>query len=72
MNLQSESVAQAGNDSDELDCQCSSAVTAPEINNSTWGSSDNWMVLSISGDKPVPRFNVIDCSLILLNFFLLD
>ncbi|XP_037496326.1 acyl-CoA-binding domain-containing protein 5 isoform X2 [Jatropha curcas] len=40
---------------DELDCQCSSAP--PEINSSTSGSSENWMVLSVSGEKPMPRFN---------------
>lgn len=45
--------------SDELDCQCSSL--APEGGNSTTGSSDNWMVLSIAGDKPTPRFNVKLC-----------
>ncbi|XP_028781443.1 acyl-CoA-binding domain-containing protein 6-like [Neltuma alba] len=41
--------------SDELDCQCSSS-SAPEISTSTTlGSSENWMVLSITGDKPAPR-----------------
>ncbi|XP_065863587.1 acyl-CoA-binding domain-containing protein 6 [Euphorbia lathyris] len=40
---------------DELDCDCSSAQ--PEINNSTSVNSENWMVLSISGDKPAPRSN---------------
>ncbi|PPR92244.1 hypothetical protein GOBAR_AA28412 [Gossypium barbadense] len=29
--------------------------TAPEINSS--GNSENWMVLSVAGEKPVPRFN---------------
>lgn len=46
----------ASSNSDELDGQCPSAV--PEISNSATGSSENWMVLSISGDKPTPRFNV--------------
>uniref|UniRef100_A0A2P2LZ11 Acyl-CoA binding protein n=1 Tax=Rhizophora mucronata TaxID=61149 RepID=A0A2P2LZ11_RHIMU len=41
--------------SDDLDCQCSSGV--PEIHGSSSGNSDNWMVLSIAGDKPLPRFN---------------
>lgn len=54
--LQNECAAHANSHSDELDCQCSSA--APEISNSSIGSSENWMVLSISGDKPTPRFNV--------------
>lgn len=41
--------------SDELNCQASSG--APELNNCTSGNSENWMVLSVSGDKPAPRFN---------------
>ncbi|GMH29297.1 hypothetical protein Nepgr_031140 [Nepenthes gracilis] len=41
--------------SDDPDCQCSSA--APDINSCTSGSSESWMVLSIAGDKPTPRFN---------------
>lgn len=40
--------------SDELNCETSSG--APELN-STSGSSENWMVLSVTGDKPAPRFN---------------
>ncbi|CAK8530935.1 unnamed protein product [Lathyrus sativus] len=40
--------------SEDIDCQISS--TAPEvISNCASGSSENWMVLSIAGDKPVPR-----------------
>ncbi|KAE9455259.1 hypothetical protein C3L33_12851, partial [Rhododendron williamsianum] len=39
----------------ELNGQCPSA--APELNNYTSGNSENWMVLSIAGDKPTPRFN---------------
>ncbi|XP_058764916.1 acyl-CoA-binding domain-containing protein 6-like [Vicia villosa] len=39
--------------SEEIDYQVSS--TAPEISNCASGSSENWMVLSIAGDKPVPR-----------------
>ncbi|XP_050373154.1 acyl-CoA-binding domain-containing protein 6 [Argentina anserina] len=50
-----DSDAPASSPSDELDCQC--PFSAPEISNSTMGSSENWMVLSISGDKPTPRFN---------------
>ncbi|GLT53442.1 hypothetical protein SLA2020_267120 [Shorea laevis] len=51
----SECAAPAASLSDELDCHCSSAV--PEIRTSTSGKSENWMVLSISGDKPTARFN---------------
>ncbi|PON80298.1 BTB-kelch protein [Parasponia andersonii] len=51
----SETAAPASGHSDELDGQCSSA--APVGGSSTVGSSENWMVLSISGDKPTPRFN---------------
>ncbi|KAE8076726.1 hypothetical protein FH972_015358 [Carpinus fangiana] len=51
----SECAAPAVSLSDELDCQCSSA--APEIRSSTLGKSENWMVLSIAGDKPTARFN---------------
>ncbi|KAK3189787.1 hypothetical protein Dsin_029348 [Dipteronia sinensis] len=52
---QSESVAPPNSHSDEHDCQFSFAV--PEISNSTSANSENWMVLSIAGDKPAPRFN---------------
>ncbi|GAV73151.1 Kelch_2 domain-containing protein/Kelch_4 domain-containing protein [Cephalotus follicularis] len=54
-NSNSESVATAIGHSDELDRQCSSA--APETGNCARGNKENWMVLSISGDKPTPRFN---------------
>lgn len=54
--LQNDGVAPANNLSDDPDCNCSS--TAPEIANSTSGNSESWMVLSIAGDKPTPRFNV--------------
>ncbi|CAA0841703.1 Galactose oxidase/kelch repeat superfamily protein [Striga hermonthica] len=47
--------AAASAESDELICHSSS--TAPELNSCTSGSSENWMVLSISGEKPTPRFN---------------
>ncbi|GER55930.1 galactose oxidase/kelch repeat superfamily protein [Striga asiatica] len=47
--------AAASAESDELNCHSSS--TAPELNSCTSGSSENWMVLSISGEKPTPRFN---------------
>ncbi|KAF7837858.1 acyl-CoA-binding domain-containing protein 4 [Senna tora] len=50
-----EGVAAASSHSDKLDCQCSSAV--PEISTCTTGNSENWMVLSIAGDKPIPRSN---------------
>ncbi|XP_031396498.1 acyl-CoA-binding domain-containing protein 6 [Punica granatum] len=47
--------AQHGTDHpNEPDCQ---SPPGPEINGCTSGSSENWMVLSISGDKPAPRFN---------------
>ncbi|GMJ14066.1 hypothetical protein like AT5G18590 [Hibiscus trionum] len=48
-----ESALPAGSHSDEFDSQGPS--TAPEINSS--GNSENWMVLSVAGEKPVPRFN---------------
>ncbi|KAE8668034.1 hypothetical protein F3Y22_tig00112349pilonHSYRG00105 [Hibiscus syriacus] len=48
-----ESALPAGSHSDEFDSQVPS--TAPEINSS--GNSENWMVLSVAGEKPVPRFN---------------
>ncbi|XP_047317143.1 acyl-CoA-binding domain-containing protein 4 isoform X2 [Impatiens glandulifera] len=36
----------------------SQSSTAPtELSNGALSSSDNWMVLSTSGDKPTPRFN---------------
>ncbi|XP_050220345.1 acyl-CoA-binding domain-containing protein 4 isoform X2 [Mercurialis annua] len=55
-NSNSEGVAATTSISDELDCPCSSAP--PEVNSSTTSAnSENWMVLSISGDKPAPRFN---------------
>ncbi|KAL4642835.1 hypothetical protein ACB092_02G048700 [Castanea dentata] len=43
--------------SDELNRQCSSSAAAPEISNCASGSLENWMVLSIAGEKPTPRFN---------------
>lgn len=52
---QGEGVASKTNEPDELNFQSSSS--APELNNRTSGSSENWMVLSVSGDKPTPRFN---------------
>lgn len=64
--LQSECAAHASSRSDELDCQCSSA--APEISNCSMGSSEKWMVLSISGDKPTPRFNVNYYFILFSNF----
>ncbi|KAA8548505.1 hypothetical protein F0562_000228 [Nyssa sinensis] len=54
-NSNGEGVAPAINNSDDLNCQYASA--APELNNCTSGNSENWMVLSIAGDKPTPRFN---------------
>ncbi|KAL6548478.1 hypothetical protein OROGR_008899 [Orobanche gracilis] len=46
---------EASTEGDEPHCHSSS--TAPELNNCTLGNSENWMVLSISGEKPTPRFN---------------
>ncbi|KAI4317627.1 hypothetical protein L6164_025483 [Bauhinia variegata] len=54
-NSNGDGAAGTSSHSDELDCQCSSAV--PEISTSTSSSSENWMVLSIAGDKPTPRSN---------------
>ncbi|KAK2646335.1 hypothetical protein Ddye_021530 [Dipteronia dyeriana] len=54
-NTNSECVAPPNSHSDEHDCQFSFAV--PEISNSTSANAENWMVLSIAGDKPAPRFN---------------
>ncbi|XP_038995111.1 acyl-CoA-binding domain-containing protein 6-like [Hibiscus syriacus] len=51
-NANVESAMPAGSHSDELESHC---ATAPEINSS--GNSENWMVLSVSGEAPVPRFN---------------
>ncbi|KAK8709864.1 hypothetical protein V6N13_060865 [Hibiscus sabdariffa] len=48
-----ESALPAESHSDEFDSQGPS--TAPEISSS--GNSENWMVLSVAGEKPVPRFN---------------
>lgn len=51
-----ECAAPANSLSDELDRKCSSAAE-PEISNCASGNSENWMVLSIAGEKPTPRFN---------------
>lgn len=48
-------VAATSNEADDLNFQSSSSAT--ELNNCTTGSSENWMVLSISGEKPSPRSN---------------
>lgn len=50
--MQSEAVVAATSYSDELDFQPSS------------GNSENWMVLSVGGDKPAPRFNVTSFSVV--------
>ncbi|KAL5782345.1 hypothetical protein ACOSP7_007374 [Xanthoceras sorbifolium] len=54
-NPNNECVAPPNSHSDEHDCQFSFAV--PEISSGTSANSENWMVLSIAGDKPAPRFN---------------
>ncbi|CAL0301225.1 unnamed protein product [Lupinus luteus] len=60
-NSNGDEVAGTSSHSDEIDCQISSATVAaaaaPEISTCTSGSSENWMVLSIAGDKPSPRSN---------------
>lgn len=50
--MQSEAAVAATSYSDELDFQPSS------------GNSENWMVLSVGGDKPAPRFNVTSFSVV--------
>lgn len=54
-NSNSESSAVATNNPDDINCQSSSA--APELSSCTSGNGENWMVLSIAGDKPAPRLN---------------
>lgn len=54
-NLQAESALPANSNHDELDGHCPS--TAPEIANRTSESSESWMVLSVAGEKPMPRSN---------------
>lgn len=54
-NSNSECDGPVSRKSNEVDAQCSSA--APENGSSAMGNSENWMMLSISGDKPTPRFN---------------
>ncbi|XVF62639.1 hypothetical protein PTKIN_Ptkin09bG0024500 [Pterospermum kingtungense] len=53
-NTNVESAMPAVSHSDEFDSHCPS-TTAPEINSS--GNSENWMVLSVAGERPVPRLN---------------
>ncbi|XP_042517779.1 acyl-CoA-binding domain-containing protein 6 isoform X2 [Macadamia integrifolia] len=50
-----ESIAPASSHSDEINCQSSSSEL--DVNSSTCGNSEKWMVLSTAGDKPTPRFN---------------
>nr|XP_004229210.1 acyl-CoA-binding domain-containing protein 5 isoform X2 [Solanum lycopersicum] len=54
-NSSGEAVPPSNNDSEEKSCQCSSG--APEFNDCASGGSENWMLLSIAGEKPTPRFN---------------
>ncbi|KAH9765672.1 Galactose oxidase/kelch repeat superfamily protein [Citrus sinensis] len=54
-NPNSECVAPSSNHADDRDCECT--IAGPEVSNGTSGNSENWMVLSIAGDKPIPRFN---------------
>ncbi|KAK7412591.1 hypothetical protein VNO78_04072 [Psophocarpus tetragonolobus] len=53
VNSNGDGVAGINGQCEENDCQVSSA--APEMRTCTSGSSENWMVLSIAGDKPTPR-----------------
>lgn len=48
--MQNEAAVAATSYSDEFDFQPSS------------GNSENWMVLSVGGAKPAPRFNVMSFS----------
>ncbi|CAH9101978.1 unnamed protein product [Cuscuta europaea] len=50
-----EAVGNSTNESDDSGCHPSTGVS--EFNDGASGSSENWMVLSISGEKPIPRFN---------------
>ncbi|KAJ1414245.1 Kelch-type beta propeller [Sesbania bispinosa] len=52
-NSNGDGTAGTSGHSEEIDNQFSSS--APEISTCTSGSSENWMVLSIAGDKPTPR-----------------
>ena len=36
---------------------CQYSTNASEANNTISRKSKNWMVLSLAGDKPTPRFN---------------
>lgn len=55
---QSECAAPASRHSEEHD-EGQRASDVPDIsNNGASGQSENWMVLSIAGEKPAPRFNV--------------
>lgn len=51
----SECAAPASRHSEEHDSQRASDV--PDISNCASGQSENWMVLSIAGERPAPRFN---------------
>uniref|UniRef100_A0A0R0G990 Acyl-CoA-binding domain-containing protein n=2 Tax=Glycine max TaxID=3847 RepID=A0A0R0G990_SOYBN len=53
VNSTGDRVAGTSGHSEEIDCPLSSA--APEMHTCTAGSSENWMVLSIAGNKPTPR-----------------
>ncbi|KAK7348214.1 hypothetical protein VNO80_22764 [Phaseolus coccineus] len=51
-NSNGEGDAGSSGHSDEVDC-----LPSTEISSCASGSSENWMVLSIAGDKPTPRSN---------------
>ncbi|KAK1428938.1 hypothetical protein QVD17_17778 [Tagetes erecta] len=53
-NSNGDNATTAVNDSDDNN-HCSS--TAPELENSSIGNNEGWKRISITGDKPTPRFN---------------
>jgi len=62
--FQGEGDAGSSGHSDEVDC-----LPSTEISSCASGSSENWMVLSIAGDKPTPRSNVCNLMILLLLIF---
>uniref|UniRef100_A0A6J1C8V2 Acyl-CoA-binding domain-containing protein 5 n=1 Tax=Momordica charantia TaxID=3673 RepID=A0A6J1C8V2_MOMCH len=56
-NSNSECAAAASRHSEEHDGQRASESDVPDGSNGAPGQSENWMVLSIAGEKPAPRFN---------------
>ncbi|KAI6693093.1 hypothetical protein NL676_020803 [Syzygium grande] len=54
-NQNNEGAVPAGDRPSENDSRSPSST--PEISSCTSGSSENWMVLPVTGEKPMPRFN---------------